>query len=37
MIRPNGSEAYQGVRPDIFIKDHLVDETDEILKALLEY
>lgn len=35
MIRPNGQETKRGVIPDIFIKDHLVDEEDEILKGLL--
>lgn len=37
MIRPNGSEVPQGVMPDILIKDHLVDDKDEILGALLNY
>ena len=36
IIRPNKKELKQGVIPDIFIKDHLVDEKDEILKELLK-
>lgn len=35
IIRPNGDEALQGVIPDIIIRDHLLDENDEILKGLL--
>ena len=33
--RVNGSTAAEGVIPDIFIKDHLLDEKDEILEGLL--
>lgn len=36
IIRVNGSTAEQGVIPDIEIKDHLLDENDEILEGLLE-
>ena len=36
MVRVNGSTEEQGVIPDIFIKDHLLDENDEILKGLLK-
>ena len=36
MIRVNGSTAEQGVIPDIFIRDHLLDEHDEILDGLLQ-
>jgi C-terminal processing protease CtpA/Prc len=36
MIRVNGSSKEQGVIPDIFIRDHLLDETDEILDGLLQ-
>ena len=36
MVRVNGSTAEEWVIPDIFIKDHLLDEEDEILKGLLE-
>lgn len=36
MIRPNGSQKRIGVVPDIIIKDHLVDEKDEILEGLLK-
>lgn len=35
MIRPNGSEKLEGVIPDIFVRDHLLDETDEPLHKLL--
>jgi hypothetical protein len=31
----NGSTAARGVMPDIFIKDHLLDENDEILEGVL--
>lgn len=34
-IRVNGSTKAEGVVPDIFIKDHLLDEQDEILNGLL--
>ena len=36
MVRINGSEAQEGVMPDIVIRDHLLDEEDEILEGLLE-
>lgn len=36
IIRVNGSTKEEGVLPDIFIKDHLLDEHDEILEGLLE-
>ena len=36
MVRVNGSKKEAGVVPDIFIKDHLLDEKDEILSGLLE-
>ena len=35
MVRVNGSTREEGVIPDIFIKDHLLDEQDEILSYLL--
>jgi C-terminal processing protease CtpA/Prc len=35
ITRVNGSTKEEGVIPDIFIKDHLLDETDEILNGLL--
>jgi hypothetical protein len=36
MVRVNGSTKEEGVIPDIFIKDHLLDEKDEILNGLLK-
>ena len=36
MVRVSGSTKEEGVVPDIFIKDHLLDDTDEILEGLLE-
>jgi len=36
IIRVNGSEKEEGVIPDVFFRDHLLDEEDEILKGLLE-
>lgn len=36
IIRVNGSEKPEGVLPDILIRDHLLDEEDEILKGLLK-
>ncbi|GAA4326623.1 S41 family peptidase [Pontixanthobacter gangjinensis] len=36
IIRVNGSTAEEGVIPDIFIKDYLLDENDEILNGLLQ-
>lgn len=35
IIRVNGSKKPEGVIPDILIKDHLLDEEDEILNGLL--
>ncbi len=37
IVRVNGSQAEQGVVPDISIVDHLLDEQDEILDGLLQY
>jgi len=34
IVRPNGSKKKTGVTPDMFIRDHLVDEKDEILEGL---
>jgi hypothetical protein len=36
MVRVNGNTKEEGVIPDIFIKDYLLDEEDEILDGLLE-
>lgn len=36
IVRVNGSKKQEGVIPDIFIKDHLLDEKDEILEGLQE-
>ncbi|WP_375559308.1 S41 family peptidase [Bernardetia sp. OM2101] len=36
IVRVNGSKKQEGVIPDIFIKDYLLDEDDEILKQLLK-
>lgn len=36
MVRVNGSPKEEGVIPDIFIKDYLLDEEDEIMDGLLE-
>ena len=36
MIRVNGSTKHEGVIPDIFIKDYLLDEDDEILEGILK-
>ena len=36
MIRVNGSTKHEGVIPDIFIKDYLLDEDDEILTEILK-
>ena len=36
IVRVNGSKKLEGVQPDIIIKDHLLDEDDEILKGLLQ-
>ncbi|RZS93559.1 S41 family peptidase [Aquimarina brevivitae] len=35
IVRINGSKKPEGVQPDIIIKDHLLDENDEILDGLL--
>ncbi|MCO5725762.1 S41 family peptidase [Robiginitalea marina] len=37
IVRVNGSTKEEGVIPDIFIRDHLLDETDEILEGLLHH
>jgi len=36
MVRVNGSTKEEGVIPDIFIKDYLLDENDEVLEGLLK-
>lgn len=36
MVRVNGSTKEEGVIPDIIIRDHLLDEKDEILEGALE-
>lgn len=36
IVRVNGSKQPEGVMPDIYIKDHLLDENDEILDHLLD-
>jgi hypothetical protein len=36
IVRVNGSKKAEGVIPDIYIKDHLIDENDEILDGLLK-
>lgn len=36
IVRVNGSKKGEGVIPDIYIKDHLLDENDEILDDLLK-
>lgn len=35
IVRVNGSEKLEGVQPDITIQDHLLDDNDEIMDALL--
>ncbi|SKA23363.1 hypothetical protein SAMN04488128_1021808 [Chitinophaga eiseniae] len=35
IVRPNKSEKPEGVRPDIILQDHLLDDTDEVLPVLL--
>ena len=35
IVRVNGSKKLEGVKPDIYIQDHLLDDTDEILNGLL--
>ena len=37
IVRVNGSTAERGVIPDIYIKDYLLDEEDEILEGLLKW
>ncbi len=37
IVRVNGSKKAEGVIPDICIKDHLIDENDEILNGLLKH
>lgn len=36
IVRVNGSKKQEGVIPDLTIKDHLLDEEDEILNTLLQ-
>ena len=36
IVRVNGSTKEEGVIPDVYIQDHLLDEKDEILEGLLE-
>ena len=36
IVRVNGSKKAEGVIPDIYIKDHLLDDKDEILEGLLK-
>ncbi|MEM9919767.1 MAG: S41 family peptidase [Bacteroidota bacterium] len=36
IVRVNGDTNEQGVIPDVYIKDHLLDEEDEILKGALQ-
>lgn len=35
IVRTNGSKKLEGVKPDIYIQDHLLDDNDEILDELL--
>lgn len=35
IVRVNGSRKSEGVKPDIYIQDHLLDDKDEILDGLL--
>ncbi|MNJ90821.1 carboxy-terminal protease [compost metagenome] len=35
IVRVNGSKKLEGVKPDIYIQDHLLDDKDEILDGLL--
>ncbi|TFV95655.1 peptidase S41 [Algoriphagus kandeliae] len=37
IVRVNGSKKAEGVIPDIYIKDHLLDEDDEILDGLIKH
>lgn len=36
IVRVNGSKKLQGVKPDVYIQDQLLDDKDEILDKLLE-
>ena len=36
IVRVNGSEAAHGVLPDVVVKDHLLDNEDEILQAAIQ-
>lgn len=36
IVRPNGDETLSGVKPDHAVRDHLLDEEDEILSYTLE-
>jgi len=36
IVRVNGSKKAEGVIPDIYIKDQLLDENDEILNGLIK-
>ena len=36
IVRINGSKKEEGVIPDVLIRDHLLDEEDEVLQGLLE-
>lgn len=35
IVRVNGNKKLEGVKPDIYIQDHLLDDKDEILDGLL--
>ena len=35
MVRAGGGEQARGVLPDVFIRDHLLDDTEEVLTGLL--
>ncbi len=35
IVRVNGDKELKGVKPDIYIQDHLLDDNDEILDGLL--
>ncbi|QHL86713.1 peptidase S41 [Nibribacter ruber] len=35
IVRPNGNEALSGVKPDVMVRDHLLDDEDEILHHVL--
>lgn len=36
MVRVNKSRKPEGVKPEITIEDHLLDDEDEILETLLQ-